>query len=534
MKKVYTFSFAVLVAAIGFAQTPEKMSYQAVVRNASGELVKSSSVGMKISILQGSSTGTTVYVETQTQTTNVNGLVTLEVGGGTPVTGTFAGINWSTGLYFIKTETDPTGGTSYTITGTSQLLSVPYALYAKNSLWKQDGRDIYYSEENGMVGIGTTAPESTLEVKGIVRASSSKNRYLSFDAGGEDYNAYINFAGAEKPGRIIFRTNGINKMVIANNGRVGIGTDTPTQLLEVNGNALIDGDLTVKGTISGKVALDSINVKKIVGLLGQNYTMIFPDILNNYVTLEIGGVNITEKVIMVSSLGFETERISTPTTVDGNGKQRYKEEAGLSMEFPIVFETANATDIANLKSWFDGDKHAISLSIVIKNLAGNETGRYNCFEYVPDKYEAGIDGRTRFTIKHNLLPNNICHIEMAGADFGNEHSYNAATDKVVEIDGISSNGFSPAVVVNETNRTVTLTMDYNEGAGIYNWAKSTVRGVSSPKNMSVIETTDGINETSRKNYFECITIKWELIYGFGQNNKLKARVVIAYGWWENA
>lgn len=123
---------------------------------------------------------------------------------------------------------------------------------------------------------------------------------------------------------------------------------------------------------------------------------------------------------------------------------------------------------------------------------------------------------------------------MEGADFGNEHSFNLATDKVVEIDGVPSNVFSPVVVVNETSRTITLTMDYNEGAGIYNWAKMTIRGLSSPKVMSIIETTDGVTETSRKNYYECITIKWEVIYGFGLNNKLKARVVIAYGFWENA
>ncbi len=115
------------------AQAPQKMSYQAVIRNASNALVVSHSVGMKISILQGSSSGSAVYEETHTPTTNANGLATIEIGGGTIVTGTFAGIDWSTGTYFIKTETDPAGGSSYTITGTSQLLSVPYALYAKNA-----------------------------------------------------------------------------------------------------------------------------------------------------------------------------------------------------------------------------------------------------------------------------------------------------------------------------------------------------------------------------------------------------------------
>lgn len=112
-----------------FAQAPQKMNYQAVIRNSSDALVVNTQVGMKISILQGSGTGTAVYTETQTPTTNANGLISIEIGGGTG----FSSIDWSTGNYYIKTETDPTGGTSYSITGTSQLLSVPYALYAGSS-----------------------------------------------------------------------------------------------------------------------------------------------------------------------------------------------------------------------------------------------------------------------------------------------------------------------------------------------------------------------------------------------------------------
>jgi hypothetical protein len=106
------------------------MSYQAVIRNSSNALITSTPVGMQISILQGSSNGTAVYVETQTPSTNANGLVSLEIGTGTIVTGTFAGINWAAGPYFIKTETDPTGGTAYTIAGTNELMSVPYALFS--------------------------------------------------------------------------------------------------------------------------------------------------------------------------------------------------------------------------------------------------------------------------------------------------------------------------------------------------------------------------------------------------------------------
>jgi hypothetical protein len=133
MRRFYSILSAILVSASLFAQLPQRMSYQSVIRNSSNQLVTSHAVGMRVSILLGSATGTAVYVETQTPTTNINGLVTIEIGGGTPVSGIFANIDWSTGTYYLKTETDPNGGSSYTITGTSQLLSVPYALFAKRA-----------------------------------------------------------------------------------------------------------------------------------------------------------------------------------------------------------------------------------------------------------------------------------------------------------------------------------------------------------------------------------------------------------------
>ena len=133
MKKLYTLLASFLITLALFAQAPEKMSYQAVVRDANNALIMNQAVGMRIQILQGSVSGTTVYEETQTPTSNDNGLVTLEIGTGTIVSGMFGTIDWSTGPYFIKTETDPNGATNYTISGTSQLMSVPYALYAKTS-----------------------------------------------------------------------------------------------------------------------------------------------------------------------------------------------------------------------------------------------------------------------------------------------------------------------------------------------------------------------------------------------------------------
>ena len=132
MKRIFTVLSAVLLSVSLWAQAPQQFSYQAVIRNSSNALVSSTAIGMKISLLQGSTTGNAVYVETHTPTTNSNGLVSISIGGGTVVSGTFASVDWANGPYFVKTETDAAGGTNYSLTTTSQLLSVPYALFSAN------------------------------------------------------------------------------------------------------------------------------------------------------------------------------------------------------------------------------------------------------------------------------------------------------------------------------------------------------------------------------------------------------------------
>ena len=136
-KKGFTFLAALLIAVSIFGQSPEKISYQAVVRDATNATVANQVVGMQISILQDGTLenpGSAVYVETQTPTTNANGLLSIYIGAGTAVTGTFSGIAWSNVPHYIKIEIDPSGNnTNYTITGTTQLVSVPFALYAKTA-----------------------------------------------------------------------------------------------------------------------------------------------------------------------------------------------------------------------------------------------------------------------------------------------------------------------------------------------------------------------------------------------------------------
>ncbi len=160
MKKACAIFVAFWITAIVLAQPPERMSYQAIIRDSSDQLLTNQAVGMQISILKGSADGPAVYVETHSPGTDVNGLVTIKIGGGAVVAGHFSAIDWANDLYFIKTETDPTtaGGTNYTITGTSQLLSVPYALHAKTaesltgdmagSVWKKNEHNVYYNDMN--------------------------------------------------------------------------------------------------------------------------------------------------------------------------------------------------------------------------------------------------------------------------------------------------------------------------------------------------------------------------------------------------
>ena len=133
MKRTFLLLATLILTTGLFAQSPEKMSYQSVVRDAIDKLVTNRNIGMQVSILKGSISGEVVYVERHFPSTNVNGLVSLEIGIGTIVLGDFSEIDWAVDQYFVKTEIDLNGGAQYTISGTSQFLSVPYALHARTA-----------------------------------------------------------------------------------------------------------------------------------------------------------------------------------------------------------------------------------------------------------------------------------------------------------------------------------------------------------------------------------------------------------------
>ncbi len=141
MKRLALISMTLCLAFLIHAQTPQKFNYQAVVRDGTGKPLTNKSVSFQISILQGSENGTTVYTETHFATSNTLGVITLQIGGGT-TSGNFSAINWSSGNYYLKVEMDASGGADYALYSTSQLLSVPYSLYAATASTADSVRSI--------------------------------------------------------------------------------------------------------------------------------------------------------------------------------------------------------------------------------------------------------------------------------------------------------------------------------------------------------------------------------------------------------
>jgi len=133
MKKIF-FTILLAFGCISiYAQTPEGFCYHAIVRNSTGDVITDQSVSFRFGILKGSTAGTVVYGEKHDILTDSYGSVSLVIGSGTDKAGDFASISWGNDSYFLKVELDTTGGNSYVEMGTTQLLSVPYALYSKTA-----------------------------------------------------------------------------------------------------------------------------------------------------------------------------------------------------------------------------------------------------------------------------------------------------------------------------------------------------------------------------------------------------------------
>jgi len=334
MKKLFILVAAVVLGTTAFAQAPQQLSYQSVIRTPTGALVTNAPVGVQISVLAGSSGGPAVYTETHAVTTNANGLASIQIGSGTVTSGTFEDIDWGTGSYFVKTAADLTGGTNYTFSDINQLLSVPYALTALNApagapgiagiqgptgpdgvagLQGEPGNQGAQGPQGAPGEQGPQGPQGSQGMMGVMGMGMPGMPGMPGSQGPQGPQGPDGNAGPQGPdgpqgnpgpqgnqgatallpdGSASSQTpywNGtswvINSSNISNssNGLVGIGTSNPSHALEVAGNAKVNGNLKVN-TTTGGVIVPRLTTSEVTALTPAEGMIIF-----NTTTLKFQG-----------------------------------------------------------------------------------------------------------------------------------------------------------------------------------------------------------------------------------------------------
>ena len=287
MRKILLIT-AILLAITGFSQTPESFKYQTIVRDGAGFVMANQNVSFQMSIIQGSASGSSVYSETHTATTNEFGLVNLNIGEGT-TSDDFSAIDWSNGPFFIKVELDENGGSSYTEMGTTELKSVPYAMYAKEVQNKDDadadpsnelvssatlnGHNLEIVDAGGTTVVdlssldqsGMNVDDNDADATNELQTISKSGSTVTLSNGGGSFTDEVNDADNSTTNELqtlsfsgndlsltdggsislaqysnLWQQNGSD--IYYNDGWVGIGTDSPSGKMVVQGDAGVDPD----------------------------------------------------------------------------------------------------------------------------------------------------------------------------------------------------------------------------------------------------------------------------------------------------
>ena len=397
---------ALSISMTFFGQAPEAFKYQAVVRNASGAIIANQSVGYQLSILQGSPAGTAVYTETFTPTSNNYGLVNLEIGTGITIDD-FTTIDWANGPYYIETATDLTGGSSYVVMGTSQLVSVPFALHAKtaenvtNDL--VDDADADPTNEIQDISLtvtdlsisggstvdlstiqdGTGTDDQTLTLVGTDLTIESGNTVdLSGIASGTDDQ---NLTGATLTGTMlqVDIENGTSTTVDLAGLQDGTGTDDQN----ISGSGLSGTNLTIgiEGGTSEVVNLSSLQDG--TGTDDQNLTL-------NGTNLSIEAGNTVDLSSIVDDgdwvlSGTDMHNANTGNigigTTQGTAKVVIRGSGSTSSTDALLVENSAGTDIFNIR-----DDGCIAIN-------GNPNNSYQLYNVVPNSSTVTAAQRNYFS-----------------------------------------------------------------------------------------------------------------------------------------
>ncbi|NQV52154.1 MAG: hypothetical protein HQ500_03180, partial [Flavobacteriales bacterium] len=294
-----TFSINVL------AQSPQGINYQAVARNADGEPFADTTLDVTITLAQNASLSTTQYIEVHSVQTNTYGLFSLIIGDGTPTLGTFLDVTWETGTVFLNVQIGSLD------MGTTQMMSVPYALFAESSDdgdWGINDSTVF---TNKKVGIGTDQPIADLDM-----FLTGQSAYAAFSGSGDGNNyagMLLGAAGQNRRWNVLHRQdaatqNGLmfeyfdgttyySRLFIDRFGKVGIGNDDPQALLDVSGLTEVDSL-----SINGAYRFPSID-----GAAGQ-------------VLVTDGGGNVLWQAMSDSLQGFELVDDTTLRITEGGGQ----------------------------------------------------------------------------------------------------------------------------------------------------------------------------------------------------------------------
>jgi len=410
MKKISLLFAIVLAVSILSAQTPQGIKYQAVVRDNAGNVITNHNVSFRISILQGSEAGAAIYVETYSPVpqTNQFGLVNLNIGKGVASTGVFASINWGADDYFLKIEIDTNGGSTFTHMGTSQLLSVPYALYAEKAANAKE-----YVAGTGISIASTTitnaAPDQTVSLTGGGATSISgtyPNFTITTPAGGvpksiadADNNTKVTTENAANENYIRFFTNGGERLRI-----------TPTGKLETTANSIYLGNGAGKNnTATYNVIIGDSAAAKSTGMSSSvaiGYRALYANSSGDY-NAAIGALTLTDNTSGSYNSAIGRGALSSNTTGKHNQALGYYSLANnttgnsnIGIGYQALYKNTTSSNCIAIGEYSLYNQLGFTGTDTLNNIA---IGNYALYSNLPS---SNSDGRNNLALGHYTLRNN--------------------------------------------------------------------------------------------------------------------------------